>query len=59
MFQSAEVGGSVYDLLPRGAWPLFAVLRFHVVGAGLLYLAARGFARICPPFPLRPPATPR
>ena len=39
VFKSAEAGGSVYDLLPRGARPLFAVLRFHVVGAGQLYLA--------------------
>jgi hypothetical protein len=82
VFQSAEAGGSVYDLLPRGARPLFAVLRFHVVGAGRLYLAeiwpphiltltpaygaelmrtwlaARGFARIGPPIPPPPPASP-
>ena len=40
VFLSMKAGGSVSDLLPRGARPLFAVLRFHVVGAGLLYLAA-------------------
>jgi hypothetical protein len=39
VFKSAEAGGSVSELLPRGARPLFAVLRFHVVGAGQLYLA--------------------
>ena len=83
VFQSVEAGGSVSDLLPRGARPLFAVLRFHVVGAGQLYLAeiwpphiltltpgyaadlmrtwlaARGFARIGPPIPPPPPASPR
>ena len=39
VIQCVEAGGSVSDLLPRGARPLFAVLRFHVVGAGRLYLA--------------------
>ena len=39
VFLSMKAGGSVYDPLPRGARPLFAVLRFHVVGAGRLYLA--------------------
>ena len=39
VFQSVEAGGSVSVLLPRGARPLFAVLRFHVVGAGRPYLA--------------------
>jgi len=39
VFQSAAASGSVYDLLPRGARPLFAVFRFHVVGAGQPYLA--------------------
>jgi hypothetical protein len=82
VFQSVEAGGSVSELLPRGARPLFAVLRFHVVGTGQLYLAeiwpphiltltpahgaelmrtwlaARGFARIGPPIPPPPPASP-
>ena len=39
VIQCVEAGGSVSDLLPRGARPLFAVLRFHVVGAGRPYLA--------------------
>jgi hypothetical protein len=34
VIQCVEAGGSVSVLLPRGARPLFAVLRFHVVGAG-------------------------
>ena len=82
VFQSVEAGGSVSVLLPRGARPLFAVLRFHVVGAGRPYLAeiwpphiltltpayaadlmrtwlaTRGFARIGPPIPPPPPASP-
>ena len=82
VFKSAEAGASLCDLLPRGSRPLFAVLRFHVVGAGQLYLAeiwpphvltltpayaanvlrtwlaVRGFARIGPPIPPPPPASP-
>jgi hypothetical protein len=82
VIQCVEADGSVSELLPRGARPLFAVLRFHVVGAGQPYLAeiwpphiltltpayaaelmrtwlaARGFARIGPPLPPPPPASP-
>jgi hypothetical protein len=82
VFQSVAAGGSVSDLVPRGARPLFAVLRFHVVGAGQpclaeiwpphiltltpahaakvtrTWLAARGFARIGPPIPPPPSASP-
>jgi hypothetical protein len=39
VFACAAAAGSWYDPLPPGARPVFAVLRFHVTGAGQPYLA--------------------
>ena len=45
VFACAAAAGSWYDALPSGARLVFAVLRFHVTGAGQPYLA-----EIWPPY---------